>query len=146
MFSKLKTLAVSLTLFISSAVYADLAIIGNPDSNAGDLDIQSTRKIFLGDRKSLPSGIHAVPMNHVVGSPDRKEFFSLVMNMPEFSYTRHWKRKMSTGIAHIPIELKSHKEVLRSIANTPGSIGYIDASKVDGTVKVLLIVKDFTGV
>ena len=146
MFSKLKILAVSLTLFISSAAYADLAIIGHPDSNAGDLDIQSARKIFLGERKSFPSGNHATPMNHVVGSPDRKEFFSLVMNMPEFSYTRHWKRKMSTGIGHLPAELKSHKEVLRSIADTPGSIGYIDAGKVDGTVKVLLTVSDFKGV
>lgn len=146
MFSKLTILAVTLSLFISSIAYADLAIIGHPDSNVGDLDIQSARKIFLGDRKSFPSGNHATPMNHAVGSPDRKEFFSVVMNMPEFSYTRHWKRKMSKGIGHLPAELKSHQEVLRSIANTPGSIGYIDASKVDGTVKVLLTVRDFQGV
>ncbi len=146
MFSKFKILAVSLTLFISSAAYADLAIIGHPGTNAGELDIQSAKKIFLGDRKSFPSGNHATPMNHVVGSPDRKEFFSIVMNMPEFSYTRHWKRKMSKGIGHLPAELNSHEEVLHSIANTPGSIGYIDASKVDGTVKVLLTVKAFEGV
>lgn len=146
MFSKLKTLFVALTLFISSAAYADLAIIGHPESNAGDIDIQSARKIFLGERKSFPSGNHATPMNHAVGSPDRKEFFVLVMNMPESSYKRHWKRKMSTGIAHVPAELKSHKEVLRSIANTPGSIGYIDSSKVDDTVKVLMTVSDFQGV
>ena len=146
MFSKLKTLFVALTLFISSAAYADLAIIGHPGSNAGDIDIQSARKIFLGERKSFPSGNHATPMNHSVGSPDRKEFFALVMNMPESNYKRHWKRKMSKGISHVPAELKSHKEVLRSIANTPGSIGYIDASKVDDTVKVLMTVSDFQGV
>ena len=86
------------------------------------------------------------PLNHSVGSPDRKEFFALVMNMPESNYKRHWKRKMSKGISHVPAELKSHKEVLRSIANTPGSIGYIDASKVDDTVKVLMTVSDFQGV
>ena len=143
MLPQLKILFVLLTLFISSAAFADLAIIGHPDSDTGDLDIQSARKLFLGERKSFPSGNYAKPMNHAVGSPDRKTFFSLVMNMPESSYKRHWKRKISTGIAHVPAELDSHKEVLLSVAGTRGSIGYIDASKVDDTVKVLMTIKDY---
>ena len=143
MFPQLKILFVLLALFISTPAAADLAIIGHLDSDVGDLNAQSARKIFLGERKSFPSGNHATPMNHTVGSPDRKEFFALVMNMPEFSYKRHWKRKISTGIAHVPAELESHEEVLLSIASTPSSIGYIDASKVDDSVKVLMMVSDF---
>ena len=143
MFPQLKIFFLLLAVFISTPASADLAIIGHLDSDVGDLDTQSARKIFLGERKSFPSGNYATPMNHSVGSPDRKEFFALVMNMPESSYKRHWKRKMATGIAHVPAELESHEEVLSSIASTPGSIGYIDASKVDDTVKVLMTVSDF---
>lgn len=146
MFPILKILFVSLALFLSSAVYADLAIIGHPDTNAGDFNVQSAKKIFLGERKSFPSGHHATPINHAVGSPDRKEFFALVMNMPESRYKRLWKRKMSTGIATVPEQLKSYEEVLRSVANTPGSVGYIDAEKVDDSVKVLMTISDFKGV
>lgn len=146
MFSSSKILISFLAIFISSTVYAELAIIGHPDSDTGVIDSHNAKKLFLGDRKAFPSGLHATPVNHAKGSPDRKEFFALVMNMPEKSYKRHWKRKIATGTMSAPAELKSHDEVLRSIANTPGSIGYIDASKVDDSVKVLMTVSDFEGV
>jgi len=146
MFSMFKILAVVLFMSVSSAAFADIAIIGNPQDSIGQLNTGNVRKIFLGDRKSFPNGIHATPINHVVGSPDRKEFFSLVMSMGESSYSRHWKRKISTGIGSSPEEVSSREAILRSVANTPGSIGYIDASKVDDRVKVLLIIPDFHGV
>ncbi len=146
MFKKLITLTAYLTLFINSAAYADLAIIGHPDSDTGTVDIQSVKKLFLGERKSFPNGLHANPVNHVVGSPDRKVFFSSVMSMPESGYSRHWKRKLSKSTVHSPVELASHDEVLEEIANTPGSIGYIDADKVDDSVKVLLTVNDIDNI
>lgn len=142
MFTKLRILTASLAMFISSAAFADLAIIGHPDYDTGVLNTQKVKKLFLGERKSFPNGYHATPINHTAGSPDRKEFFSLVLNMPESSHRRHWKRKRSTGAGNSPGEFSSHDEILQSIANTPGSIGYIDASKVDNTVKVLLTISD----
>jgi len=143
MFTKLRILTASLAIFISCAATAEIVIIGHPDSNTGTLDAQSVKKLFLGERKAFPNGHHATPMNHAVGSPDRKEFFASVLNMAESSHKRHWKRKISTGGGSSPIELSSHDEVLREIANTPGSIGYIDASLADDTVKVLLTIDVF---
>ena len=81
MFSKLRILSIALTLAFSSTAFADLAIIGHPDSEVGDLDTQKVKKLFLGERKSFPNGLHATPMNHVKGSPDRKEFFASVLNL-----------------------------------------------------------------
>lgn len=146
MFTKLRILTTLLTIFISNTAFADLAIIVHPDSDTGELDTQKVRKIFLGERKSFPSGLHAKPVNHTKGSPDRKEFFALVLSMAEKNHSRHWKRKISTGSGNSPTELNSHEAVLESIANTPGSIGYIDASKVDDSVKVILTVSDFNAV
>lgn len=146
MFIKLRIFATILIMLTSSVAFADLAIIAHPDYDTGTLDTQNVRKLFLGERSSFPSGQHATPLNHKVGSPDRKEFFSLVLSMPEASHKRHWKRKMARGAGSPPSELGSHDAVLKSVASTPGSIGYIDASKVDGTVKVLLTVSNFSGV
>jgi ABC-type phosphate transport system substrate-binding protein len=141
-FKKLITLTASLTLLMSSAAYAELAIIGHPDSDTGTVDIQSVKKLFLGERKSFPNGLHASPVNHVTGSPDRKVFFSSVMSMSESGYSRHWKRKLSTSAAHLPAEVASYDEVLEIVANTPGSIAYINADQVDDSVKVLFTVND----
>ena len=146
MFTKLRILSVLLLMSVNNAAFADLAIIGHPDSETGELDAQNVRKLFLGERKAFPNGHHATPINHTAGSPDRKEFFSLVLNMPEKTHKRHWKRKIAVGAGSSPTELSSHSAVLKSIATTPGSIGYIDASKVDDTVKVLFTVQDFNEV
>jgi len=143
MFTKPGILTALLFITTINAAYADLAIIGHPDVDTGTLDTQNVRNLFLGERKSFPNGYHAVPFNHSVGSPDRKEFFALVLSMPESVHKRHWKRKIAVGTGNSPTELSSYKAVLKSIASTPGSIGYIDASKVDDTVKVLLTVRDF---
>lgn len=143
MLTKFKILSVLVVMCISSAAFAEIAIIGHPEDSIGDIDTQNVRNLFLGERKSFPNGVHATPVNHVVGSPDRKEFFSTVLSMGESSHKRHWKRKISTGSGNSPVEVSSHDALLKTIANTPGSIGYIDASKVDDSVKVLLTITSF---
>lgn len=143
MLTKFKILSVLVVMSISSAAFAEIAIVGHPEDSIGDIDTQNVRNLFLGERKSFPNGVHATPVNHVVGSPDRKEFFSTVLSMGEPSHKRHWKRKISTGSGNSPVEVSSHDALLKTIANTPGSIGYIDASKVDDSVKVLLTITSF---
>lgn len=146
MFVNLRIFVASLILVLTGSAYADIAIISHPDTDTGEIDTQKVRKIFLGERKSFPNGHYAKPLHHVTGSPDRKEFFSLVLSMTESSHKRHWSRKISTGAGSSPNELSSYKDLLHSIATTPGSIGYIDAKAVDDSVKVLLTVSDFSGV
>ena len=150
MFTKLKfftTLSAALlAMFITATASADLVIIGHPDDNIGSIDTDSVKKLFLGERKSFPNGLHATPINHVTGSPDREEFFSVVLSMPESNHKRHWSRKQASGAGSSPDEVSSHQEILKSIATTPGSIGYIDASKVDDSVKVLMTIRDFDDV
>ena len=146
MFKKLGMIGTLLTMFIHSVAYADLAIIGDPDDDTGSLDTQSVKRLFLGERKSFPSGLHATPINHATGSPDRKEFFSSVLSMVESSHARYWTRKRAKGGGNSPAELSSHEAVLKSVADTPGSISYIDASLVNDNVKVLLTIRDFGGV
>ena len=143
MFTKLRILTASLFMLFNTTAFADLAIIGHPDVDTGVLDTQNVRKLFLGERKSFPNGYYATPFNHTVGSPDRKEFFTLVLSMQESNHKRHWKRKIAVGAGNSPAELGSHAELLKLISSTPGSIGYIDASKVDDSVKVLLTISDF---
>ncbi len=135
-----------LALFIITSASADLAIISHPDYDGGELSSVKVKKLFLGERKAFPNGIKATPINHAVGSPDRKEFFSQVLNMAESSHGRHWKRKRATGGGNSPVELNSYEAVLRSVANTPGSISYIDTRRVNDSVKVLLTIRDFDDV
>ena len=135
-----------LALLITTSASAELAIISHPGYDGGELNITQVRNLFLGERKSFPNGIKAKPINHAVGSPDRKEFFSQVLSMAESSHGRHWKRKRATGSGDSPVEMNSYEEVLRSVSKTPGSISYIDMRMVNDSVKVLFTLKDFNDV
>ena len=53
---------------------------------------------------------------------------------------------MATNMGSSPVELNSYKEVLRSVAETPGSISYIDSRIVNDSVKVLFTIEDFDDV
>lgn len=143
MFKKLFIALVTFGILSGNPVYADLAIIAHPDYAGGDLNEELLRKLFLGEDKSFPSGHDATPVNHAVGSPDRKYFFEYVLGMGESRHKRYWSRKLSSGKKGAPIELNSYKEVLNWVAKTPLSIAYVDKKVVDDSVKVLLTVYVF---
>ncbi len=141
-----KTLRIFLTVLAvtgSSLAHADLAIIVHPDYQGGDLTKEMVKELFLEQSPEFPSGHKAIPANHASGSPDRKAFFEYGLEMSETRHKRYWARKVSVGKKGAPKELVSHKEVLQWIKGTPLGITYIDKSKADDSVKVLLTVTIF---
>jgi len=50
-------------------------------------------------------------------------------------------KKQLTGEAKAPETIGSDEDVIKKVASTPGSIGYVKASSVTGEVKVLLEIK-----
>lgn len=146
MLQKQNILGVLIIMFMSTSANADLSLIGNIESDVGSLDVQSVKRIFLGERQAFPNGLKAIPLHHSAGSPDRNEFFDAVLNMSESSHKRHWSRMRSTGRGNSPAELSSYDELLNQVKNNPGSITYINSDQVNDSVKVLLTVKGFDGV
>jgi ABC-type phosphate transport system substrate-binding protein len=139
MFARLKFTTIAITILFSTSAFADLAIIVNPGYKDGKLSTQDIRKLYLGERRAFPDGLFATPINHNVGSPDRKQFFSSVLGMNESSLLRYWRRQISTGNNNQPVELSSYTAVLNTVASTPGSISYIDSRLVNDKVKVLML-------
>ena len=131
--------------FSSTVAMGDVAVISNLDANVGDIDSFSVRDIFLGERTSFPNGVYANPINHKQGSQDRNIFFHNVLSMSEQAHDRHWSRKQKKRtmrtIAYRPEEAGSYTDVLKTVANTSGGIGYIDASMVNDSVIVLMTIK-----
>ena len=140
MIKKLRLLFAVFTVVSSSAATADLAIIAHPDYEGGELDAEMVKKLFLSERTSFPSGHTATPVNHAVGSQDRKYFFEYVLGMGELRHKRYWTRKLSTGKAGAPKDLNSYEEVLAYVSNSPLGIAYIDKKMVNDSVKVLMTV------
>ncbi|MBC3876019.1 substrate-binding domain-containing protein [Undibacterium sp. LX15W] len=120
---------------MSSAMAVDVVVIVNP-ANTATIDEEQIAKIFLGQTKTFSNGTEATPIDQKEG-PVREEFGNRLLKKNPSQLKAQWARQIFTGGAKPPKELTSDEEILKFVASTPGAIAYIEASKVNKTVKVL---------
>ena len=128
----LKKTILLLSLVMTGATHAGVDVIGNPASPG--LDASTIKKIYLGKAKSL--NINAIDLED--GQPLKNEFHSAVTNKTEAQLQAYWAKKVFTGKGQPPKTQPSASLMKSAVANSANSIGYIDESDVDASVKVLL--------
>jgi len=115
-------------LLLSSAALADVVVVGNPAAAA--LTKDQVSDLFLGKT----SGMKLVDQPE--SSKIKAEFYGkLGHDLSQVKAT--WSRLIFTGKAQAPKEVSDSAAVKKAVAADPTTIGYIDKSEVDGTVKVL---------
>ena len=117
-----------------------LAIVVNPSNPIENLSFVELRKIFLGERVRWPNGHRVIVAMLDSGFPERDAVLREVYRMTERGYRDHFLKGRYTGdIPVLPKTLSSPEIVRRFIFNAPGAIGYLRASDVDSSVKVVSI-------
>jgi ABC-type phosphate transport system substrate-binding protein len=133
--------SVLLLLVLVSALPAhaqdSLAVIVGVDRTA-DLSREEVGRIFLKQRRFWREGEPIVPVNRNASSAARELFTNLVFHQPARSLKRYWNRQYYQGVLP-PITLASDEAVKRFIVLEPQAIGYIDATLVDESVRVVLV-------
>lgn len=109
---------------------ADLVVIGNPA--AAPLSKQEVADIFLGKSLSM------TPLDQLEDAPIRKEFYTLVTGRDAAQVKSVWSRLVFSGKAQPPKELPNSAAIKKEVAANPKTVGYVEKSAVDGSVKVLL--------
>ena len=123
-------------LMVASSANAEVAVIVHP-SNGAALDDSSVERIFLAKSKSFPDGSPAVPINQSEGVAARDAFDAGVLNKSAAQLKSYWSKLVFTGKGSQPQDVSGDAEVKALISANPNMIGYIDASAVDGSVKVV---------
>lgn len=137
----MQLLACKFLLLLSVSVFsvsghADYVVIAHPSMNAV-LSPQDVERLFLAKTKALPDGQAAAPVNHKEGSEIRVNFDRRVNGKNESQMKSYWAKLIFTGKA-VPIrQLDSDEDVIAFVSGHPGAIGYINASNVNNSVKVL---------
>jgi len=135
-FSKsLRCIVLMGVMSFSSLAMADVVVIVNP-ANSANIDEEQIAKIFLGQTKTFSNGSEAMPVDQKEGAV-REEFGNKLLKKNPAQLKAQWARQIFTGGAKPPKELGSDDEVLKFVASNPGAIAYIDASKVNKSVKVV---------
>lgn len=124
----------------SDSVQDNLAIIVNTTNPVDDLSLSELRKVFLGERSHWPNGRRITLVMMEPGQPERKALIREVCQMNEHDLGRHFLHGMFTGEVFVsPKTLASPVGVRKFVFNVPGAIGYLRASDVDSSVKVVRV-------
>lgn len=130
--------AVSASLLFSAVALAEVAIIANPASGASELDAKTAKKLFLGKAKSIPGMSSFTLVGQDDDSPTKAKFTKSITKKNLKKYKAYWSKMIFSGKGIPPKELANDAEVKAYVASHADAIGYVDASVVDDSVKVLL--------
>jgi ABC-type phosphate transport system substrate-binding protein len=121
----------------ASSAFAETAVIVSAENPNASIDKNLVSKIFLGKTKSFPDGTQALPIDQDEGSSVRQDFNSKILGKSDSQLKSYWSRLIFTGKGTPPSQSGNDAAVKGLIANNPNLIGYIDASAVDSSVKVV---------
>jgi ABC-type phosphate transport system substrate-binding protein len=117
-----------------------LAIIVNRSNPVSGLSMLELRRVFLGERSHWANDRRIVVVMREPGEPERRVMLRDVYQMNEDQLKNHFIHGLFTGeILVSPKILATPTGVRKFVFNVPGAIGYVRASELDDTVKVLRI-------
>jgi ABC-type phosphate transport system substrate-binding protein len=122
-------LVVSLAAFCSAQA-ADIVVVGHPSAAA--LSKEQVADLYLGKTQSA----------NVLDQPEsaaiRAEFYKKATGKDLVQIKALWTRLAFTGKGQPPKEVADSAAVKKAVAADPKSVGYIEKSAVDASVKVLV--------
>lgn len=118
-------------------VPGDIAIVVNPANPISNVAIEDVRHLYEGTRTVFPNGEPVL----LLESPEvRERFYEVALDMTGKEATRYWIGLVFSGYPAIPPQaVQDVRELRRLVVRHPGAVAFLDARKVDATVKVLKI-------
>jgi ABC-type phosphate transport system substrate-binding protein len=124
----------------SRAAEDDVAVIVNKSNPISALTMIQLRKIVLAQEGKWPSGGKIIVWMTSPGQPERAGTLKTVAGMTETDFTLHFMHASFNGDSgESPRTLGSGALVRQSIAGATNGVGFIRASEVDDSVKVVAI-------
>jgi len=124
-----RVIAASIAVASASAFAGDIVAIGNPTASA--LSKEQLADLYLGRNQSLTL------LDLPESSATRTDYYKRLIGKDPSQVKSMWSRLTFTGKGVPPKELPDGAAVKKAVAADPKTIGYIDKSEVDGSVKVL---------
>jgi ABC-type phosphate transport system substrate-binding protein len=122
----------------ASGTAAEVVAVVSAKSPAVMLSKNQVVDIFLGKASRFPDGRLAVPVDQDEGSAARDEFYATFAGKSPAQLKAHWSKIIFTGRGQPPIAVPNSIDVKKYVAANPNSMGYIDSTQLDASVRVLV--------
>lgn len=119
-------------LLAAAVASADVVVVVSAKSSVGSLTKDQVSDIFLG------KSTQATPVDQDSSAAVREEFYTRVTGQSAAQVKTHWAKLSFSGKGTPPKSLGGDDDVKAQVAGNPALIGYMEKSKVDASVKVVL--------
>lgn len=126
---------------LNTAARADVVVIVSAHSHVTTLSTAQVSDIFLGKTAKFPNGTIAIPLDQVDASTVRREFYAKVTDKSPQLLKAYWSKLIFTGQGEPPREVIDSGAVKKLVASSPNSIGYIESTAADSSVKIILMLQ-----
>ena len=129
----------------SQAAGDDVAVIVNKSNPVSAFTMADLRKILLGPRPRWTSGYEITVLMTQPGQPERSGTLKIVCGMSETDFNLHFVRSLrhsdgsTNDNGYSPKVFNSGVQLRQSVASGPNAVGFIRASEVDSSVKVVSV-------
>ncbi|MDH5648548.1 MAG: phosphate ABC transporter substrate-binding protein [Gammaproteobacteria bacterium] len=132
---KLKALVCGAALMIiSGQVMAGMVVVAGSGSDIPKLTQEQVKDVFLGKNKNIKG------LDMPDGSSIRNQFIEKVIGKSESQFKAYWSQKIFSGKGVPPKIVETSAEAKQMVNKYTNSIGYMDSSQVDASVKVVYTV------
>ena len=133
----MKRLLLSALLMTAFAMtgHAQVVVIANPSVPVSSIDKESLIDIYMLTQTKWPDDTSIRLFALKKGLAAAEKFYAH-LGLNTLTLNKQWLRIQLTGEGRAPTLLNEDEMVAR-VAATPGAIGFVDASHINGTVKVL---------
>ena len=130
-----------LTLLFVSPLYAEPVAIIHAGEPHAKIERKILRAAFSMTLQAWPDG---QPLTVFVFRDDdtlHQQFCRKVLGVLPYTLRRNWDRLLFSGAAQAPIIVDSPEEMLRRVAATPGSLGYIEKERINESVSIVEVIQ-----
>lgn len=132
-------LIITLIVFGAAVSNAQVSVVVNKNVSETTINSASLANIYMLTTTKWNSGAKVVLFDTAVD--DVKNTVCSFISKDALTLKKEWLKKQLTGKAKAPESLSSDSEIISKVTSTPGAIGFVKSSSVNGDVKVLLEIK-----
>lgn len=120
---------------LNASAWAEVAVIVNPAVSASS-EAKEIGRLYLGKISKLKDGTRLVPVDQSENAT-RGAFYAATTGQNASQTKAYWAKKMFTGKGKPPKSLDDDAAVKSWVSSHQNAVGYIDASAVDDSVRVM---------
>ena len=138
----MKIVIVTLLFLFSwpEASFSQVAVIAHKSVPVDTIKKSELLDFYTGDIKKWNDEQPVVILDLKPRGDTKKAFYKFLGKSPS-RMKSIWLKMMLSGEGDPPLSMRSEDELLQKVASTPGAIGFVSQSRVNGDVKTLFLIQ-----